>query len=613
MDLRRVAARLTVLGGTLPALCLTATTARAATPEQVAIMSPVDGKVTSLPQSHHIVVGGDWSEDIAGSGAANVYARFANPTGALALKVEAITQSCSTNQGGVTVRLAVSVDGVRLGTVRLLHLAGLTKGVGHGVAPGERLGTQATGLPYNENCWTGPHVHLEPRNDSSYACYVPVGSLQSLNGGSAVGVLGGAYANGVRGSCPAGATNGLTDGLFVTNKNDGRVYRIAGGAPLYVSTWDAFGGPQPTSTVDNAYINALAPWPRDMFLRGTRTGRVFRVVSGHRYHVTSSDPYGGPQPYVDVDDWALDHCDHLRCEPFGHVDLVSGVHGGVRVAGWAMDPDSTQPVAMHVYADGTYLGAFTANESRPDVDAVFHRGASFGYDRLLPLSAGMHSICVYAINIAQGGGNPRHGCASANVLAKVATSLTTSVSATAVTYGGKVTISGTLRRTDTGAGLGGKPVTLQQRAPGSSTWTTLTTATTSSTGHAAVTVTPSANRYYRFRYGGSFGTLPVTAAGRHVAVRQRVSLLVSSSSVVVGRSVVFSGAVAPRHPGATVAIQRYKDGAWRTVRTATLTASSTYRTTITMTTSVDYLWRVRRAADADHAVGVSPSRRITVG
>ena len=44
-------------------------------------------------------------------------------------------------------------------------------------------------------------------------------------------------------ACPA-------DGTLISTVQDGRVYRIAGGASLYVSTWSAVGGPQPTVAVD---------------------------------------------------------------------------------------------------------------------------------------------------------------------------------------------------------------------------------------------------------------------------------------------------------------------------------------------------------------------------
>src|SRR5664280_2013964 len=45
------------------------------------------------------------------------------------------------------------------------------------------------------------------------------------------------------------------DGTFVSTSPRGEVYRIAGGAPLYVSNWAVFGGAQPTTTVDAGDID----------------------------------------------------------------------------------------------------------------------------------------------------------------------------------------------------------------------------------------------------------------------------------------------------------------------------------------------------------------------
>jgi len=44
---------------------------------------------------------------------------------------------------------------------------------------------------------------------------------------------------------PGGGGGGsIADGTFVSYQ--GNVYRIAGGAPLYINAWAPFGGPQPT-------------------------------------------------------------------------------------------------------------------------------------------------------------------------------------------------------------------------------------------------------------------------------------------------------------------------------------------------------------------------------
>jgi len=203
------------------------------------------------------------------------------------------------------------------------------------------------------------------------------------------------------------------DGTFISNTADGRVYRVAGGAPLYVSTWDHVGGAQATTALDPyefSNYQHLRSAPADMFLRGLPSGRVFRVVaSGHPYYVESWEPYGGAQPFLDVDDWAIDNCDHLACDAFGNLDQVTGGVGVVTVAGWAIDPNArTAATTMHVYvggpaggptSEGFDIGAAVA--SRPDVAAVFPgTGTTHGFSKRITTSKrGAQTVYVYALNV----------------------------------------------------------------------------------------------------------------------------------------------------------------------------------------------------------------------
>jgi hypothetical protein len=52
------------------------------------------------------------------------------------------------------------------------------------------------------------------------------------------------------------------------------------------------------------------------------------------------------------------------------LDAVQGGTGSVVVAGWAIDPDTASPIAVHVYVDGQGY-ALGASLGRPDVAAVF--------------------------------------------------------------------------------------------------------------------------------------------------------------------------------------------------------------------------------------------------
>ena len=77
------------------------------------------------------------------------------------------------------------------------------------------------------------------------------------------------------------------DGTLISNSTDGRVYVVAGGAPLYVSNWGAIGGPRGVTTVDKWAIdnpeNPLAHLRRHpvdgTLISNSTDGRVY-VVAG---------------------------------------------------------------------------------------------------------------------------------------------------------------------------------------------------------------------------------------------------------------------------------------------------------------------------------------------
>ncbi len=102
--------------------------------------------------------------------------------------------------------------------------------------------------------------------------------------------------------------------------------------------------------------------------------------------------------------------------PFGSLDLAQGGHGSVRVAGWAIDPDTASSIAVHVYVDGQGFVLGTASFSRPDVGAMFPGyGSSHGFDApVFGVAPGMHTVCAYGINVGPGQNNAV-GCKSATV------------------------------------------------------------------------------------------------------------------------------------------------------------------------------------------------------
>lgn len=104
-------------------------------------------------------------------------------------------------------------------------------------------------------------------------------------------------------------------------------------------------------------------------------------------------------------------------DPFGRVDRVSlEVPGRVRVAGWAIDPDTTDPIAVHIYANGRLVKAQSAGRVRNDVGRAFPKfGPAHGFSELLDVGGGRVEVCVFAINVGPGTGNPGIGCRTVNV------------------------------------------------------------------------------------------------------------------------------------------------------------------------------------------------------
>ena len=93
---------------------------------------------------------------------------------------------------------------------------------------------------------------------------------------------------------------------------------------------------------------------------------------------------------------AIDH------RPVGNVDSVVPQSDGARLLGWATDPDSSETVAVRILADGA---ATTVSADTAAIAALTTTGttaASTGFDVLVPLAPGSHSICVIAVNIGAG-------------------------------------------------------------------------------------------------------------------------------------------------------------------------------------------------------------------
>jgi hypothetical protein len=122
-----------------------------------------------------------------------------------------------------------------------------------------------------------------------------------------------------------GATAGVThvvipDGTFVEVDGVPAVYEIAGDAPLLVSSWQAVGGPQAVTTITQAQFDGLNQVPADGTFLQTSTGFVYRIAGGAPLLVSDWSVYGGPQPTVLIDEWDIDNIGN----PVVHLNPVPG-------------------------------------------------------------------------------------------------------------------------------------------------------------------------------------------------------------------------------------------------------------------------------------------------
>lgn len=99
--------------------------------------------------------------------------------------------------------------------------------------------------------------------------------------------------------------------------------------------------------------------------------------------------------------------------PIGNYESAVPVAGGANVSGWALDPDTTQPISVHIYVDSTGA-AYTADKPRGDVAAAYGLGDRHGFAEFIPMTSGSHTVCVYPINTGAGG-NSWLGCRTITV------------------------------------------------------------------------------------------------------------------------------------------------------------------------------------------------------
>jgi surface antigen len=107
----------------------------------------------------------------------------------------------------------------------------------------------------------------------------------------------------------------VADGLFVQGSVRGDIYRVTGGAPLYVASWTSVGGAKPYVRIDQRAIDAagsggdynrLRKVPVDgQALRVLATGKTYIVQGGAALLITSWDQVGGYRSPAPVEPLSL--------------------------------------------------------------------------------------------------------------------------------------------------------------------------------------------------------------------------------------------------------------------------------------------------------------------
>lgn len=291
-------------------------------------------------------------------------------------------------------------------------------------------------------------------------------------------------------------------------------------------------------------------------------------------------------------------------------------------------PDTTAPPAVSRLGAAPGLGTATlswGNPTAPDLRTVITRviagttppsspaaGAPVA-DRLAStaVSTGLrtgtdYSYSVFAVDTS-GNVSPR----AAQTLRGTRTTM--SAPTRRVTSGAAVTVSGRLVTSSTSAALGGQPVDVLVRRRGTTAWTRIATATTTTTGQVSVRHTPAWHADYALRFRGRGAHLGADSAVSPVDVATRVTSTLSTGSIRLGGTAAISGAVAPAHARQSVSLQlRGTDGVWRSVSRTTLSSTSGYRFAVKPTRRGTVAYRVVRPADADHGAGTGAIRALRV-
>ncbi len=133
--------------------------------------------------------------------------------------------------------------------------------------------------------------------------------------------------------------------------------------------------------------------------------------SGHGFALSMAAPAGSRRVCVYAVNVGAGSSVGLGCatvtvpssSPFGNVESVQLESGVVTASGWAIDPDTTGPIIVQMYVDGSFSAMGWAALERPDIGAAFPwAGPGHGLTLSTVVSAGPHTVCLYGVNVGAG-------------------------------------------------------------------------------------------------------------------------------------------------------------------------------------------------------------------
>ena len=220
------------------------------------------------------------------------------------------------------------------------YLSGVYSSANSGIS--DFVAAQGTGFVEPDEIW----VAEWNGEQNTTSAYVPAGDwanhqrIHQYQGGHNA-TYGGATINIDSDYVDAGGAGGgalFPNGTFVQISGDSSFFEIAGGAPLIVDAWTDVGGVQPYTVITQQQFDSLSPVPTDGTMIQTDNGAVYVIAGGAPIYVSDLALFGTVQPVL-VDIWDVQNAGSpgsgLNAAPSNGTFLKTTTGLNYRVAGGA--------------------------------------------------------------------------------------------------------------------------------------------------------------------------------------------------------------------------------------------------------------------------------------